>query len=1033
MNDTLSRLHVTGIGLLGVALLLAPGARAQQGTVAGRVTDQASGQPLVGARVSAVGTVLVTQTNADGRYVLTRVKAGEATMRVSAIGYGATTRAVTVTAGEIVVQDVALTLQPFSLDEVVVTATGEQPKREVANAVSTVTADSLVSNGPIANMNDLLGSRTPGVEVLPGAITGAGARVRIRGTNSLSLNNEPIYYIDGVRMTADVNSSSIGIGGTNPSRVNDINPEEIESYDVVKGPSASTLYGTDAANGVIVIKTKRGRAGKPEWTLYNEMGVINDYNQYPTAYRGWYTNPRSAAPDSSSQPANGVQCLLTNTTRAPTDIQYCQQDSVSQFNLFADPQASPNGTGWRGQTGLQVTGGSDAARYFLSGEFEKEIGLLRMPEFAYQRVMTARQISEVPYDQYRPNARARVSVRANLQTTLSSKLDAAVQTNFISSSQRLPQTDNNTTGLLSNAFGGPGNGTNGRYGYRAFTPDQFFSETVTQDINRFIGSGSANWRPTSWLSSRINGGVDFTAREDADLCRRDECTTFATSLGPATDGYKVNNRTNLVQYSMDANAAASYPFNSGLRGKTTIGVNYVHNVFARNGAFGGYQLPPGATTVGYGSVQQGDESTTETKTFGGFVEQELIYQERLYLTAALRGDDNSAFGKDFSAVYYPKLGLSWVISEEKFFPAVPWLSELRLRGALGASGTQPGSTDAIPFYVGAVASVDGADRGAITFSSIGNQTLRPERATELELGFESNLFDARVHAEVTYYNKRTKDALIARPVAPGVGGPVNRFENLGSVRNAGVELLLSGSVLSRPAFGWDVTINASFNHNKIEALGIPTINNGTTRQQVGYPIDGWFQRPYTYADLDGNGIITVNEITVADSAVYIGPSQPTREITLISSVSLFNRKLQITGSLNHKGGRYQLNGTERIRCESRLNCRGEIDPQAPLWEQARSVALRETSARTQYGFIEKADFIRFREFSATYQLPGAWAGLMHARNASVTLAARNLFLITNYSGIDPESNYFSGATGIQSDFQTQPPPTYWTLRVNLGF
>src|SRR5437773_477125 len=247
----------------------------------------------------------------------------------------------------------------------------------------TVAVDSVVATGPIANMNDLLGARIPGVEVLPSAITGGGARVRIRGTNSLSLNNEPIYYIDGIRMTADVNSSSIGIGGTNPSRVNDINPEEIESFDVVKGPSASTLYGTDAANGVIVIKTKRGRAGKPTWSLYNELGIIEDYNQYPTAYRGWYTNPRSAIPDSSSQPANGIQCLLTNTTLASADPLYCKQDSVSAFNLFEDRDASPNGTGWRGQTGLQVAGGTDVARYFLSGEYEKEIGLLRMPPFAW--------------------------------------------------------------------------------------------------------------------------------------------------------------------------------------------------------------------------------------------------------------------------------------------------------------------------------------------------------------------------------------------------------------------------------------------------------------------------------------------------------------------------------------------------------------------------------------------------------------------------------------------------------------------------
>jgi len=1010
--------------LITLLVGLASAAIAQQGTISGTVTDQTTGQPVIGARVGVVGTTLVTQTNAEGHYTLGRIPAGQVTLRVSAIGYAAGTPAVAVTAGEIVAQNVGLKPQAFSLDEVVVTATGEEPKRAVANAVNTVHADSVAATGPIANMSDLLGGRTPGVEVLPSPLTGGGARVRVRGTNSLSLNNEPIYYIDGIRMESSVNSSSIGIGGTNPSRVNDINPDEIESYDIVKGPSASTLYGTDAANGVIVIKTKRGRAGRPAWTVYNEMGIMRDNNQYPIAYRGWTTG---------SLPTNGTQCFLTNSVRAVGDPLRCAQDSVTQFNLFADKDASPDGTGWRGQSGIQVSGGSDVARYFVSGEFEKELGLLRMPTFAYQRIQIARQISDVPYEQYRPNALQRASVRANLQATLNPNLDVAVSTGYISSSQRLPQTDNNTTGLLSNAFGGPGNKDNGRFGYRLYTPDQFFSETVTQDINRFIGSLTANWRPRTWLASRVSGGVDYTGRVDSDLCQRDQCTTFAGSLGPSTLGYKQDNRTSFFSYTLDANAAASYGLTLALRAKTTVGLQYFQNRFARNGAFGGYELPPGATTVSAGSILQADEATTIAKTLGAFIEEQFTYRERLYVTAALRGDDNSAFGKNFSAVYYPKFGVSWVISDESFFPALSWVSDLRLRGALGSSGTQPGSNDAIPFYSPATASVDGADRGSLVFSAIGNETLKPERARELELGFESNLLASRLHVEFTYYNKLTHDALIARPVAPSVGATASRFENLGSVSNRGVELLLLGTIFERPAFSWDITVNASFNRNRIVALGIPTIVGATTREQVGFPIDAWFQRPYTYRDVDGNGVITANEIVVADSAVYIGPSNPTREITVTSGFDLFKRKLRITGAFDHKGGRYQLNGTERIRCESRLNCQGEIDPKAPLWQQARAVALRETAARTQYGFIEKADFIRFREFSATYQLPDAWARSAHASHASLTLAARNLFLISDYSGIDPESNYFSGATGIQSDFQTQPPPTYWTLRVNLGF
>ena len=242
--------------LLGLAL--APLA-AQKGSIAGRVTDQATGQPLVDARVSVVGTSLVATSRAEGRYQILNVPPGQVTIRASLIGYAAATQTVALGPGDTATADLALKLTPYSLDEVVVTATGEQTKREVGNVVNTIRADSLVATRPIANMNDLLAAKAPGVEVLEGNLTGAGARVRIRGTSSLSLNNEPLYIIDGVRMTSANNSSSIGIGGTNPSRVNDINAEEIESFDVVKGPSAATLYGTDAANGVIVIKTKQGR------------------------------------------------------------------------------------------------------------------------------------------------------------------------------------------------------------------------------------------------------------------------------------------------------------------------------------------------------------------------------------------------------------------------------------------------------------------------------------------------------------------------------------------------------------------------------------------------------------------------------------------------------------------------------------------------------------------------------------------------------------------------------------------------------
>ena len=1012
-------------------------ARAQQGTVTGRVTELASGAAIPGARVAILGTALVTQTNADGRYTLSRAPGGSITVRASAVGYATASRTLTVGAGETASADLTLALAPYSLDAVVVTSTGEQAKKEVGNSIASIRADSLVATRPVTNMNDLLVAKVAGVQVLPSPLTGGGSRVRVRGTTSLSLSNEPVYVIDGVRMESAVGSSSIGIGGTVPSRINDISPDEIESIDVVRGPSASTLYGTDAANGVIVMSTKRGKPGPARWSVYTQGGVIKDNNTWPTAYRGWRTLP------TASTPANGVQCILTQTARPAGDPLACRQDSVTAFNLFQDPDASALGTGYLGQVGVQVGGGSDVARYFLSGNWSDEIGLLRMPPVFYSKLITARQISEVPYEQYRPNARKHASLRGNLDANLSSKLDAAISTAFITSTQRLPQTDNNTTGLLSNGFGGPGFKNNGRFGYRLYTPDQFFSETVNQDINRFIGSGQLNWRPTSWLSGRLVAGLDYTGRVDADICRRDQCAPIDSV---AITGNKTDNRTFFYDYTLNADATATFRLSPTVESRTSAGVQYFKNIFDRNGAFS-YNLPPGATQVGAGATQFTSSSRQEAKTLGAFVQEQVGFKDRLFVTGALRADDNSAFGANYKAVYYPKASVSWVISEEPFFPKWSWVNSVRLRGAFGFSGNHPGTTDALKFFAAKPANVDNADVASLVDSSVGNPNLKPERAREIEIGGEATLLASRLHVDFTYYNKRTKDALIAATVPPSVGsGNVSQFQNLGAVVNRGIEFLVDGQLLDKPNFAWDATLSGSYNTNFIADMGgVPPIIGTTIQQRQGYPIDGYWQRPYTYRDTDGNGIITActtvpasactvpNEVFVADNAVFVGYSQPRWEVTLTNGIQLFNRKVRIVGMFDLKAGYYLLDGTDRIRCQSRNNCRGLIDPTASLADQAAVVALRESGTTTQWGFMHKADFIRLREASITYDLPLEWARAMRASAVSVTLAGRNLWKSSNYPGVDPESNYITGVTGTVSDFQTQPPPSYWTFRLNVDF
>ena len=1018
----LSRMLRPGVAILigGLSLCAATNAGAQ-GTIAGRAVAQGSNEPIPEARVLVIGTSLFAITNNDGRYVVRNVPAGTQQVRVLRVGFGEQKKSVAVQAGQPATLDFQLAPVAIKLAEVVTTATGSERTVTQGSKIEQIDAAELTKTKPITSIGDLLTARAPGVQVMPNNMSGASVRVRIRGTSSLSLSNDPIYVIDGVRMTSDNGSQSIGIGGTTFSRVGDINPQDIENIEIVKGPSAATLYGTDAANGVIVITTKRGRAGAARVNAFIENGVIKDRNTYPTAYTLFGHRPAT--------PTTARQCFLSELAAGT-----CVRDSLLSFNLWEDPETTPLGTGQRQQYGLSSAGGSEALTYFISGDYEKELGVYTVPPFDRQRFdslampMTSQQL--------RPNALEKQNVRANLSSQISSNFDLQSSASFIHLNQRLPQTDNNTTGLASSAYGGPGYRNNGngslgfpKNGYRAFTPGDIFQETFNQQINRFVGGLNANWRPFSWMANRGNVGVDYTSRTETDLCRRGQCSDFGTNrLGFSTD-----NRTNIRNFSFDLASSATFQPVPTVSSKTTLGAQYVNYAFDRNGASGD-NLTPGTVSPVGGANKSVSAATTFTKTLGLFVEEAVALRDRLFLTAALRTDQNTAFGTNFQQVYYPKLSASYVISDEEFFPKIPSVDQLRLRATYGAAGTQPGPNDALRFFAPVSVNSDRTDVGGAVLSAIGNAELKPERATEFEGGFDTKLLDGRLNVELTYYSKTTKDALISRVLPPSAGVASSRFENLGSVKNAGGEALVNAQLVQNRAFGWDMTFAASTNANKLVDLGpVPPIIGTLIQQRAGYPLNGWWSRPITgYADANGDGILGVNEVTVGDTAEYLGYSSPRHELSLNNGFDLFDRALRITTLFDYKGGHKGDNDTQRIRCQNRLNCYEEADPSAPLELQARVIALRDNPARTQAGFVEDGSFVRFRELSVTYAAPSNVATrLFRSNSASLTFAARNLHVWTNYTGVDPEASY--GSLDIPNDFQTAPPPTYFTLRLNLGF
>jgi TonB-linked SusC/RagA family outer membrane protein len=1031
---------------LGVLATGAAVAQGQQGSITGRITAVGSGEPLQESRVVLVGTSLFATAAQDGRYAIRNVPAGSYTVRVLRVGYEEQKKPVQLAAGETITLDFTMAPVVVRLTEVVTTATGEQRRVEQGNTIGSIDAASVMQTAPISNVQDILAARTPGVQVTGGSQTGGGARVRIRGNNSLSLSNDPIYIIDGIRMTSNSGSSNLFTGGTQPNRANDINPDEIENIEIVKGPSAATLYGTDAANGVIVITTKKGRAGAMRWNGWAEGGILKDNSDYPYNYT-IAGHTATAAYRECSMPV-----VVAGT---------CTPDSLRTYSPFHDPSATPLGTGYRSKFGANVQGGSETLRFFVSGEREDEMSVLKLPTFERQRLDSIG--TPIPDNVSRPNDQYKYSFRVNLNTSLSPRLDLGITSNLLHVNTRFTQESNATAGIGSQIYGGAGYVNNGTvsgvtipsplHGYRAWTPGYTFQEGNEQRLNRIIAATNANWRPFSWMQNRANVGVDYTSRVDLNLNLNGQGTPVS-----ATNrlGFKDDTRAGIRNFSFDLGSTENFNPTPTLNSRTTFGAQYVNYQIDQGEAFGA-QLSPGSQTPNSAAVPAALEASTLSKTFGVFVEELVGYRDRLFFTAAIRSDQNSAFGTKFQRVFYPKASVSWLLSDESFFPKPSWLDQFRLRAAYGAAGVQPGSNDALRFFSGVTANLRQTDIAGATFTALGNPNLKPERTSEFEGGFDTDLAQRRLHLEMTYYSKLTKDALIDAIVAPSAGAAATVKENIGSVKNAGAELAINSQLYNSQRLAFDLTVSGSINDNKLVSLGnVPAQINTTWRAVAGYPLFGFWAQPITgWEDKNGDGILVhssdpaKNEVFVGADPIFRGYSSPRYLAALQPGVDLFGHRLRLSSLFDYKGGYKWYNNTERIRCVSRQNClglmgadvvNGKLIPRASFEEQAMVVATRDDPSATLDGFFQPASFIRWREFTATVTLPESWAGrYLRGRSASLNFAARNLHLWTNYRGIDPEIDRLAGTTQTTGanapgeEFQTLGIPTYFTFRMNIGF
>lgn len=990
-----------------------------RGTVTGTVVEQGTNRPLAGVQVTVSGTQLGTLTNQQGRFLIANVPTGTRDVRASLIGYGAASRTVAVAAGQTETVTLTLAQSAVELDAVVVTATGEQRTRELANAVGQINAAQVTETQQISNLSELLTGRAAGVRVLQSSgTTGTNQRIRIRGSTSMSLANDPIIFIDGVRVYSSSSTGPNLTGGQVTSALNTINPEEIETLEVIKGPSAATLYGTDAANGVIRITTKRGRAGAPNWRVFAEVGRLDDINDYPLNYTA-LREPGGTAVCYGYQAIQGV----------------CSQAEFHANSPLINPETSPISTGNRRQLGASVSGGSENVQYFVSGETEGEVGVWELP--AFYRNEAAESGLELTNSQIRPNSMDRHAFRTNLNADLGGNILAGINFGYNQQTIFLPPNDNNAWGVLGSGLLGNAFTTDARNrGWGWMTPSGVFSIETQEDLSRLTLASNVTWSPLEWFTGRATLGVDNTNRNN----QRYMPVGLVPFSAATTAGERYTRRTTVMAYSGDVGGTARFTLSPDISSRTSAGIQYYRQFLQYTEAYG-QQLPPGSKSAGAGAQQTVAELTTEDITLGTFVEQQFGFRDRLYLTGALRSDDHSAFGQDFSIIIYPKFGASFVAIDQGGPSPVPGLETLRLRGAWGAAGRAPGGTDAILFFEPQIASVAGIDKPGVTFNndgglpgSLGNPTLEPERSEELEVGADLGFLNGRLGLELTYYSRDTRNLLVDRPLAPSLGTVPSRFENLGRVSNRGFEAVFNAQPVATRAFGWDLNVAASRNSNRLEELGLEADSILLTPQrfQEGFPLGGFFAEEITFADANGNGVIEPNEITRSPTAEYIGPAFPEREIGIQSSFTFFDR-FRVNAMLDHKGGFYQYNFTEEFRCRQGT-CRGLVDQSAPLEQQARALQSVLLGAnRSSHPYIEDASFWKLREVSFQLTLPERFAGRVGATNASLVLSGRNLATWTDYTGLDPEINQVATANFTTREFLTQPGVRTWAVRLNLGF
>jgi TonB-dependent SusC/RagA subfamily outer membrane receptor len=971
MQRALRRFSLSVVTGVLVAFTLAPPLAAQStGSVEGTVTVGATSRPLAEVQVSVIGTTLGARTDEAGRYRIFGVPAGTHRVRAQRIGYNSANNSVSVVAGQPATSDFALREAALSLEAVVVTGTAaETRQREVGNATATIDARALELT-PVTNAQEMISGRAPGVTVLSNSgQPGAGGTIRLRGTSSITQGTNPIVYVDGIRIYSENTRTTAG-ARQNTLPINDIKAEDIERIEIVKGAAATTLYGTEAANGVIQIFTKKGTSGRPQWAAEIAGGAN---------FQG-HVGPKS--------------------DRAGLFLNRCRGAELGDaFGVpFVDPTCPAGGswlrTGATQRYSVSVRGGGESMTYFVSTNYNSEEGVIR----------TSRSQDG--------------GFRGNFSFTPAKTLLLAVNSSYNKRYINWLPDGNLANGFFLNVARGPNNNFKGGKGecigvtMICTTNRYILEQDIANDADHFITGFTVNWNPTAALTQRINIGWDYNSSDNKQLIPFGFLNNATGSLFQAT--------WNHTKLSLDY--AGSFQSKLWRLSDLASTLSWGGQVFDDRDRYtsltGSEFSGPGAPTLGSAArITLGVASRPRVVSAGFFLQEMLGWRDRLFLTGGLRVDGHSAFGEDFGLQTYPKVSASYVISDETFWPT-RWLPTMKLRAALGESGKAPGAFDAIPTW-DPVAGDDA--RPAVSLAQRGNPNLGPERTREIELGFDAGAVDNRLGLEVTAFHARTYGALIGVRYPPSEGFDQAQLENVGTIENRGLEAQLTAGLLRSERLDWQARLNFTALKSKAIELG----EVGGQPRQVPTGEDSWVREGWPVAMIFGARVTNPDELADPRIALDqpIGPMYPTRLIGMGTTLTI-GRSLTLDAQGEYQGGAYLSNfiGYQNANrfiwqpcytTQQKLrqaygpdNTPGTADdgPASAIADVRAIDRARCSIDRTVQNsnfWISKTDFFKLRSVSLTYNLPQRL--VVVGKSATITVAGRNLYKWTKFDGLDPES------------------------------